>query len=119
ELDIIRWVCIHEVLVLKGHFLKVSVCEFPVGECLYIGGEITSIRNFLIAPEGHIEFALAVKPAQPVVARAVQIVEKSCGLRAIDAAVRQEMVEPSTVTIVEALRLPHVNGGDETMLQPT
>src|SRR5712692_507679 len=76
ELDVVRRVGIDEIALANREALEVARTELPVREHAAIGAEVGSVTDSLVTPERDVELPFAVEAAKPVVACAVQIVEK-------------------------------------------
>ena len=76
ELDIVGRIRVDEVTVLNLKLGKVSVTKVPVFKLLYEGAEVRRVVDRLITAKGDIEMTRLIKPAEPVKASAVEVVEE-------------------------------------------
>ena len=77
ELDVVGRVGVDEVARIERQRLEITGREVPLFERRAVGGKVAHIIDPMVAAEGHVELALAVEAAKPVVASAIEIIEKA------------------------------------------
>ncbi len=118
ELDIIRRVGVDEVVGPERERAKVASVQRPAGKQTPIGQEISAVANGCVAAIRRVERALTVEAAQPVVAGAIEVVEKfRCFLRA-GLPMRDHLVEAFPIGVVDGAVVGHRQAGHEAVLHP-
>src|SRR5579862_2342305 len=87
ELDVVGWVGIKKVVRFHFNLLKIAAGKFPIAEDTPILTEIALIVDAFVPAEWNVEPTARIEAAQPVVASAIEIVEKRRGLCRFDATI--------------------------------
>src|SRR5438094_6103714 len=79
ELDVVRRIGVDKIVWLQRNGFEVHVSKFEPIEGRDVVAEVCSIVDTLVAAEWHVELAALVEPAQSVVPRSIEVIEKSRG----------------------------------------
>ena len=101
ELDIVGRIRVDEVTILNLKLGKVSVTKVPVLKLLYEGAEVRRVVDRLITAKGDIEMTRLIKPAEPVKASAVEVVEELSRFARVNLAIGDQSIKPASVAVVE------------------
>src|ERR1700730_15798197 len=118
ELYIIRRIRVDEVIGLKCDRFKVGVHKIPIRKALTIGSAVPCVRDTGVPPEGHVETAFAIEPAEPVVAGPIEVIEKRRRFLACSFSIGKELIEALAMSVVLPLVIRHHERGLEAALQP-
>ena len=117
ELHVVRRIRIDEVVRHNGQQANVLASESPVLEDSWKLREVSCISDGLVTAKWNIEFAALIKPAKPVEASAIEIVEKLGRFPALPFSVFDQFVEASAMPIERLLFISHLDCWLETSSQ--
>ena len=76
------------------------------------------IRDRLVLTEGNVELAAQIEPAEPVIARSIQVVKKRRRFLRFTLASPDERIEPFTVRVEDVGIVFRLNRDPKTLLEP-
>src|SRR5439155_25000198 len=119
ELDVVRRIRVDEIIIANRHGGEISAEKFPRCESRTIRGEIGRVCDSFVFAEGNIEFAAAVEPTEPVISRAVQIVEECCRFTSAVAALAKQSVEARAIRVEQRGIVFKAHIDTEAALEPS
>src|SRR5919106_4755013 len=76
ELDVVRRICVDEIIRLGLKCRHVVIRELPLPERLRVLRKVGRVINLLVSAKRNVELAAFVEATQAVEARAIQIIEQ-------------------------------------------
>ncbi len=117
ELDVIGRISVDEILRTNRQRFNIAIGKSPVFKNRLELRKVVGVSDRLVTPKWHIEFAALIEAAESVEASPVEIVEELRRLGALQFAVSDQLIEPTSVPVETLLFVSHLDRYLKTALQ--